>query len=98
MQMQECAGYIDFVMVDEPNNLILELGGAGFSTQARFNDEWERIPSFDGHTVFVADRKDKDGSIVADKNVSEEVITARLGKPMYQLIADARQLAAKENI
>jgi hypothetical protein len=95
--MSDCAGYIEFVMVDEPNNIILELGGAGFSTQARFEDEWNRIPTFEGQTAFVADRKDSDGSIVDDKNVSVDVIIARLGKPIDQLIAAARKRAIEEN-
>lgn len=90
-------GYIGFAMVDEKNNLILELGGASFSSQARFENEWDRIPEFEGHTAFVADCKDSDGSLIDDKNVSVDTITARLGQPIDQLIAKARKQAIKDN-
>ncbi|EKA5635976.1 hypothetical protein OKZ62_001880 [Vibrio navarrensis] len=95
--MKKCAGYIEFVMVDETNNLILELGGAGFETPERLLNEWEAIEVFEGHTAFVADKKDSEGSIVEDKNVCEETITMRLGKPISELISEARKRALEEN-
>ncbi|MEB5526707.1 hypothetical protein GOP96_06600 [Vibrio cholerae] len=94
--MNKDVGYISFVMIDEPNNMVLNLGGAGFSTKERLDSEWQRIPSFEGHSAFVADLEDSTGSIVDDKSVSADVITARLGKPIHELIASARLHAVEE--
>lgn len=95
--MGKCAGYIGFVMVDQADNQIIELGGGGFADEAQWKQEWDAIVPFDGFSEFVADLEDADGSIISDKPVSAEQIEERLGRPISALIAEGRARAEKEN-
>lgn len=91
----DCAGYIAFVMLDEAANRIITLGGAGFETDAEWESEWAALPVAEHHTVFLADKEDAEQSIVADKPVTAETITAKLGEPIAVLIERGRVQAEK---
>ncbi len=95
--MENCAGYISLVMADTANNVMLELGGAGFTSQAQLEAEWENVPEFEGDSQFVADLKDRDGSIIDDKSVSGDFVVAKLGKDLPTLLAEARKNAKSDN-
>ncbi len=88
--MSNHKGSIDFIMIDESRNNILELGGADFDDQSRLAEQWQLIQSYSEHTMFVADLKDEHGSIIDDKNVTSEDIVQRLGSPIDLIIAKAR--------
>lgn len=95
--MNKCAGYIGFKMLDEANGLVLDLGGGGFKTEERLQQEWNAISAFSGSTQFLADLEDAEGCIINDKPVSAEVIEARTGQPIGTLIAEGRAKALQEN-
>ncbi|WP_210499472.1 hypothetical protein [Vibrio crassostreae] len=85
------AGTIMFIMTDPTTNEILELGGAEFTSQADMENAWAGIPEFEGHSEFVADLMDVEGSIIDDKSVDAETICARLRAPIQSLIEKARK-------
>ena len=80
-----------FIMTDPKTNEVLELGGAEFTSQADIEDAWTGIPEFKGHSEFVADLMDHEGSIIDDKSVDVDTISARLRMPIQGLIERARK-------
>lgn len=86
-------GYISFTMIDQVNNVVLELGGAGFTSQERLESEWDSIPALKGETVFIADKQDQEGSSIDERDISESTIVSKLGEPINILIHNARKAA-----
>lgn len=92
----ESAGYIQLMFLDERNNEVITLGGAGFPTAAQLQEEWDAIPVFSGATSFLADLLDAEGVIVDDREVCAEFCEAKLGKPIADLIEAGRKALTDE--
>jgi hypothetical protein len=87
---EKCVGFIQLQFIDEKLNQIVSLGGAGFETQEELDAFWASIPTFQGHTTFMADLLDAERDIVDDKPISAEACEALMKKPISVLIEEGR--------
>lgn len=97
--MSEPVGYITFLFVDAPNNMFVELGGAGFDTDGELDAEWE-FCSVAANTTragnYQAVRLDADGDEVASLDVPSRIIEHKMGSKITELIALGRMRLAAE--
>jgi hypothetical protein len=93
---QQCAGYISLVFFDDRSGEAVNIGGAGFLTEAEFEAAWDGVPTFAGKSNYQADRLDAQGDIVDEKTV--DVVTCEMltGKALTTLIAEGRAKFAAE--
>lgn len=92
----KCFGYISLVFFDDVTGEVVNIGGAGFLTEAEFSKAWGNVPEFTGKSNFQADHLDSHGDIVGEKTVDVVTCEFLTGKPITTLIAEGRaQLAAE---
>jgi hypothetical protein len=93
---EKCAGYISLVFFDEVSGEAVNLGGAGFLTDAEFAAAWANVPEFAGKSNYQADRLDAQGDIVGEKTVDVVTCEKLTGKPITTLILEGRAKLAAE--
>ena len=92
----QCHGYISLVFFDDTTGEAVNIGGAGFLTEAEFQAAWDDVPEFLGTSCFQADHLDAQGDIVGEKAISADVCEVLMGAPIASLIAEGRAKLAAE--
>lgn len=89
-QQEKSVGFIQLQFFDSTTDQVVCLGGAGFVTHVEDDTAWANVPVFKGGSVFMADRLDAEGDIVAEKTVSAETCEKLMGRPIAELISSGR--------
>lgn len=91
-------GFIVISMFPESGDgEIIQLGGAGWSTQEELYQQWLAVPDHQSEAQqYTADLHDKDGSLIGTKTVDQEFIERRLGQPIDELIATGKAKLEQE--
>lgn len=74
---------------DSENNQFLSLGGAAWRTKRERDANFAAIPPARTATLFIVDLENDEG-IADDRMVTKETAEALLGRPVSQLIEEAR--------
>jgi hypothetical protein len=93
---ETCAGYISLVFFDERSGEVVDIGGAGFLTEAEFAEAWANVPEFAGKTNYQADKLDAQGDIVGERSIDVVTCERLTGKPITTLILEGRAKLAAE--
>jgi hypothetical protein len=93
---EKCAGYISLVFFDDVTGEAVNIGGAGFLTDAEFEAAWTDVPEFTGRSNYQADRLDAQGDIVGEKTIGVVTCEKLMGKPITTLILEGRAKLAAE--
>lgn len=93
---EKCVGYISLVFFDDRCGEVVNIGGAGFVTEAEFEEAWTNVPTFTGKSNFQADRLDAQRDIVDEKTVDVVTCEKLTGKAITTLIAEGRAKLAAE--
>ena len=93
---ERCAGYIRLVFFDDTSGEAVNIGGAGFLTDAEFEAAWADVPEFACKSNFQVDRLDAQGDIVGEKAIDVVTCERLTGKPITTLIHEGRAKLAAE--
>lgn len=85
---------IAITFADEENNGFVTLGGAGWETQAEWEQHWQDIfvaPMGDADPAnLIVDKLDQDGDMIDEKRITAGTAERLLGRPLAELIAEGR--------
>ncbi|WP_411566850.1 hypothetical protein ACLIN3_27460 (plasmid) [Pseudomonas orientalis] len=93
-QMKKPIWCIAITFADEENIGFVTLGGAGWETQAEWEQQWQDIfvaPMGDADPAnLIADKLNDAGDLIDEKRVNAETVERLLGRPLTELLVDGR--------